>query len=379
MLPFLKRPGIINESKTIGDFAVENIEMYVQKTTDNIAVTGKNRSNTDKHNPVSLKKIDFSPIVGEGPQIRQVLNIIRRVVQKKWQTILVYGENGVGKELIARAIHTNSFKTFHPFASINCGDIPKAQMEARLFGGREPLVVAAGTEQKTLFEKVGSGTIFFDEICELDSAIQLKLLNVLKSKVIPTRDHRQKTALKTRIISSCSKDLSKEFALGRLLKDLYYELSVVLIQLPPLRERGEDILLLAKHFLNRYAIECESPARQLTPKAEKILYAYSWPENVRELRQVIERVVLLADGPLISPELLEESLSAQKNLAQTQPSDHFTIEVPPEGMSLEDGEKQLIRSVLTLYRWNKRRASQVLKISRPRLDRKIAKYCLKRK
>ena len=353
--------------------------MFVQTTTDKLSGTSKNRANIGKHNPVSLKKIDFSPIVGQSPQMRRVLNIIRRVVQKKWQTILVYGENGVGKELIARAIHTNSFKTFHPFSSINCGNIPKAQLEAQLFGSGAPSIEAAGAEQKTLFEQIGVGTIFFDEICELDSSIQLKLLDVLKSKIIPAPDHRQKISLKTRIISSCSKDLPKELALGRLLKDLYYELSVVLIQLPPLRERGEDILLLAKHFLNRYAIECESPARQLTPKAEKILYAYSWPENVRELRQVIERVVLLADGPLISPELLEESLSAQKNLAQTQPSDHFTIEVPPEGMSLENGEKQLIRSVLTLYRWNKRRASQVLKISRPRLDRKIAKYGLKRK
>ena len=339
----------------------------------------ENHSKAGSRKSASLKKFDFSPIVGQCPQMLRVLDIIKRVVQKKWQAILIYGENGVGKELIARAIHTNSFKTYQPFASINCSDIPHEQLESQLFGGQHHLVKAGDVDQKTLFEQVGKGTIFLDEICELDTSIQLKLMDVLKTKMIAIPDRQQNIPLESRIISSCSKDVSKEFALGRLLRDLYYELSVVLIQVPPLRDRGEDILLLAKHFLNRYAIESESPARQLTPKAEKLLYAYAWPENVRELRQVIERVVLLADGPMISPELFTEALSSQKNLAQSQSTDHLTIEVPPEGMSLEDGEKQLIQSVLTLYSWNKRRASQVLKISRPRLDRKIAKFGLQRR
>jgi DNA-binding NtrC family response regulator len=215
-----------------------------------------------------------------------------------------------------------------------------------------------------------------DEIGEISPAVQVKLLNAIEEKMIRRLGGTDDIQIKTRIIAATNRDLQAAMQENLFRQDLYYRLNVVTLQLPPLRERGDDVLVLARHFLSRFAEEYGSALTGFTPEAEALLKSYHWPGNVRELKHTIERVVLLGEGNMVTHKAVAEAIESDTPLllARSRDLTNVTLEIPPEGISLDEAQKQLIEKVLEQTGWHKRRTCEALKISRPRLDRIIKKY-----
>ena len=324
------------------------------------------------------KQYNFSSIIGRSPEIQNLFQRLRKIIQRKWVTVLITGETGTGKELIAKAIHYNCFQQTHPFVEINCNVLPENLLESELFGYEKGAFTDAKTQKKGLFELAETGTLFLDEIGDISPAIQVKLLKALEEKKIRRLGGTRDIQIKTRIIAATNRNLQEAIKQGSFRNDLYYRLNVFTVHLPALRERGDDILLLAQHFLKHYANEYESPLRTFSHDAEALIRNYTWPGNVRELGHTIERIVLLGEENEVTQADVEEALQSNTPLilSEKKQSTDVVIEIPPEGLSLDDGEKMLIQAVLDKMRWNKRKTCAMLKISRPRLDRKITKYGL---
>ncbi|MEK7727802.1 MAG: sigma-54 dependent transcriptional regulator [candidate division KSB1 bacterium] len=328
------------------------------------------------------KASGFESIIGECPQIQEVLKLLKRITQRRWVTVLILGETGTGKEVFARAIHfASEAASGENFVEINCAAIPEKLLEAELFGYERGAFTDAKTRKQGLFEIAEGGSLFLDEIGDMDLSLQAKLLKVIESKCFRRLGGVTDIQIKTRIIAGTNAELRNAVEHGRFRSDLYYRLNVVSLSLPPLRERGDDVLLLAKFFLQKYAGEFGSTVRNFSPAALEILMSYHWPGNVRELRHAIERAVLLGEAESIAAEELLSALGINPPPAFLPPStfehsDRPAIEIPANGLSLKDGERQLIDCVLNLTKWNKTKAAQILAISRPRLQRKIDEYQL---
>ena len=333
------------------------------------------RKGDDRHLQ-QKEKFDFGNIIGRSSEMSRVLEVVSKIIRRKWVTVLIGGETGTGKELIARAIHYNSFDQFQPFVEINCNALPEHLLESELFGYEKGAFTDARTQKKGLFELAQNGTLFLDEIGEINPAIQVKLLRALEEKKIRRLGGTQDIEINTRIIAATNRDLRTAIREGFFRNDLYYRLNVASIHLPPLRKRGYDVLLIARHFLIHYADEYESPLKEFTTQAEDMLRSYEWPGNVRELKHTIERIVLLGEGEKVTREDLEQAIESETPLVMAETSS-LQINIPTQGISLEEGELLFIEAVLEKMKWNKRKTCQILKISRTRLDRKIRKYGLK--
>jgi len=329
------------------------------------------------------EQFDVSSIIGECAPMQHVVQLIRKIVSRRWVTVLVRGETGTGKEVVARAIHYGSRDAAinAPFVEINCTAIPENLLEAELFGYEKGAFTDAKFSKKGLFELAEGGTLFLDEIGDMSLILQAKLLKAIEEKRFRRLGGASSIEVKTRIMAGTHADLEKFIAEGRFRRDLYYRLNVINLTLPPLRERGKDILLLAHHFLAHYATEYNAMARKFAPASEAALTNYDWPGNVRELQHVVERAVLLGESDVIAAEDIYEAFGfAPRPQAASPPSNGTmgkfsrVIEIPPEGLSLQDGECKLIEEILRLTKWNKTRAAQILGISRPRLSRKIDEY-----
>lgn len=333
----------------------------------------------DRHQK-QRQKYELTNIVGESPEIKRVFEVISKIVGRKWVTVLLRGETGTGKELAARAIHYHSFTQFQPFVEINCNALPESLLESELFGYEKGAFTDAKTQKKGLFELAQNGTLFLDEIGEVTPKIQVKLLKALEEKRIRRLGGTQEHQINTRIIAATNRDLQSAIRDGHFRNDLYYRLNVVSIHLPPLRDRGDDVILLARHFLSHYGEQHENPVQGFTAEAEALLRSYHWPGNIRELKHTIERIVLLTDEKRVTHESMSEALESETPLILTERStpNRLQIPIPEGGLSLEEGEQFLIKAVLENTGWNKRKTCQILKISRPRLDRKIKKYNLLR-
>ena len=322
---------------------------------------------------------DFRHIVGESLAMQTVFNLIQRITQRKWVSVLILGETGTGKELIARAIHYKSCSQKQPFVAVNCNALPENLLESELFGFEKGAFTDAKTQRKGMFELAQNGTLLLDEIGDISPVLQVKLLRVIENKTVRRLGGEKDIHVNTRIIAATNKNLQQAIRDGQFRKDLYYRLNVLTLTLPPLREREEDILILARHFLKHYAHEYESPLVAFSAQAEKLLMQYHWPGNVRELKHTIERLALLCDGCTVERKHVEEAIEWEIELIKHVDAQVSTdvFQLPPEGMSLEDGEKMLIAATLEREGWNKRRSAELLKISRPRLDRKIERFGLK--
>ncbi|WP_136513548.1 sigma-54-dependent transcriptional regulator [Geomonas edaphica] len=279
--------------------------------------------------------------------------------------ILVLGESGTGKELIAGAIHYNSTRRERRFLSINCAALTETLLESQLFGHVRGAFTGAITHQKGLLEEADGGTLFMDEIGDMSLPIQAKLLRVIQERdFIPVGATRAKSA-DIRFVAATNKDLEEEVRAGRFREDLYYRLNVINIPLPPLRERKDDIEPLAEHFLKKYSVKMKKEVTGVTPEALMLLCGYNWPGNIRELENVMERAVILARTPLVTPkELPIWRKTPQKAEAQVQ----------PQLVSLENMEKAHIERTLLGTGYHKSRSAEILGISRKTLDRKIAEY-----
>ena len=319
---------------------------------------------------------DFSNIIGKSPEMKRVFNLISKITKRKWVTVLVRGETGTGKELIARSIHYNSCEDDEQFVEINCNTLPETLLESELFGHEKGAFTDAKSTKKGLFEVAHDGTLFLDEIGEISKKVQVKLLKALEEKKIRRVGGTKDIRINTRIISATNRNLQAAIKSGDFRKDLYYRLNVVHIDIPPLRQRGKDIIQLANHFLTQYAEDYDSPLKGFSKSAEDLLLHYSWPGNVRELQHCIERIAVLSEDSIVSRDDLEATLESETPLEMSEKkgSEYLQLEIPAHGISLEEGEKFIIENILRKTGGNKRRTCRILQISRPRLDRKIEKY-----
>jgi two-component system NtrC family response regulator len=259
------------------------------------------------------ERFKFGNIVGKSRVMRQVYEIIEKVAQTR-ASVLITGESGTGKELIARAIHFNSPRSDKPFVSVNCSALPETLLESELFGHERGAFTGAVTRRKGRFELAHNGTLFLDEVGDMSSALQVKLLRVLQEMRFERVGGTATLKVDARLVAASNRDLKREVELGRFREDLYYRLKVVHINIPPLRERRDDIPLLVHHFLKKVAKANGLPVKNVSHEAVKYLYQYDWLGNVRELENVIERAVILCDGNEIRPQDLTEEL-LQKRLS----------------------------------------------------------------
>jgi DNA-binding NtrC family response regulator len=274
-------------------------------------------------------------------------------------TVLIYGESGTGKELVARAIHYSSARSAAPFVAVNCGGIPEGLLESELFGHVKGAFTGATESRAGFFQTADGGTIFLDEVSDTSLPMQAKLLRVLQEKEVCMVGARRTQKVDVRVLAATNKDLFNLVSKGTFREDLYFRLNVINISVPPLRERGDDILLLARHFAARFAKELEKPVPRFSENALRVLARYDWPGNVRELENVIQRLVVMTDGDLIEipdlPPLMRFSASAINGLNR----------------SLAEVEKDHIRNVLAKVGGNKTRAAEILGIDRKTLREKL--------
>jgi two-component system response regulator HydG len=320
---------------------------------------------------ISMKKAvegRFAPggIVFRSEPFRQVYELARRVAASQ-ANVLVLGESGTGKELIAGTIHYASPRAERRFLAVNCAALTETLLESQLFGHVKGAFTGAVQTHKGMLEEADGGSLFLDEVGELSAALQVKLLRVLQEgEFIPVGATRPKR-VDVRFIAATNKDLDEEVARGAFREDLYYRLNVISLQLPPLRERPDDVEPLALHFLSRTAGRTGAPLRGITPEALAALRDYPWPGNVRELQNVIERGVILANGNQLTVHDLP--LKVSRPAAAPEPA-------ADEPLSLRDAERVQVARILRRTRWNKSRTAQTLGITRVTLDRKIAEYGL---
>jgi DNA-binding NtrC family response regulator len=307
-----------------------------------------------------------SSMVGSSAEMKRIYDLIRRVAPTK-ASVLITGESGVGKELVADAIHNLSPRRDGPLVKVHCAALAESLLESELFGHEKGAFTGAQARKRGRFELANEGTLFLDEIGEINQNVQIKILRVLQDRKFERVGGEETLDTDVRIVAATNRDLKKEIAEGRFREDLYYRLNVVNIHVPPLRERRDDIPLLAMSFLKEFAAENGKKLEGFEPKARHILYAHSWPGNVRELKNCVESAVVMARGPLVGPEDLPPSVRAE--------SEERDIRVP-SGSSLEEAEKILIRETLAAQGGNKSRTAEILGIGRKTLYQKIDEYGL---
>ena len=313
------------------------------------------------------QKIDelskFDEIVGESPAMKRVFELVYTVAQTD-ATVVIHGESGTGKELVARAIHSNSPRRYFPIIPVNCGALPEGILESELFGHEKGAFTGAQYRRKGKLEMADGGTLFLDEIGNIGMKTQMDLLRVLETKQFTRLGGNQVISVDFRVICATNQNLDKAVEEGTFREDLYYRINVFSIYLPPLRERRSDIPLLAKHFVQKYALSMNKPITEISPDAMDLLVRYDWPGNVRELENAIERAMVVGKTPRIRAEDLPFQLSAKK---ATITSD-----------SLEEVERAHILNILERMNWNITRSAETLKIDRVTLYNRIKKYGLQR-
>ncbi len=348
-------------------FNVEELKLVVRKALETLLLKKEVMVLREQQR----EEFDANFVIGKNKKMQQIYDIVRKVARSNSTTVLVQGESGTGKELVARALHYSSFRKDKLFIEVNCTAIPEALLESELFGYEKGAFTDAKQQKKGLFELADKGTLFLDEIGDMSYNMQAKLLRALEERSFQRVGGISKINVDIRIIASTNKNLNKLLAEGKFREDLYYRLQVVPITLPPLRERKEDTMILAKHFIDKFNTEFKKKVYKIAPEAERMMLEYDWPGNVRELKNVIERAVLLECDDVLLPEhlLLWDSAKAAKE----------EDEAIKKGMTLEEMEKTYITNVLKEVNWNKNRAAKVLGIDRTTLYTKIKKYNLSKK
>ncbi len=304
-------------------------------------------------------------IIGQSPKMRAIFELIQTIAPQS-SRVLITGESGTGKELVARAIHENSLRSQTPFITINCGAFPETLLESELFGYMKGAFTGANENRQGLFQAAHGGTLFMDEIGNMSLTMQVKLYRVLQEGKVRPVGSNEESDVDVRIIAATNKDFEKEIAEGRFREDLYYRLSVIPIQVPALRERREDIPLLARHFLERFRKSMEKAIEGITPEAMGKLEAYEWPGNVRELENTMERAVALETGREISPRGLPERILGY-GTASGPLNGAPGMEFPAEGVDFEKvvaaTERRYLQAALEKAEGVRTRASELLNIT----------------
>jgi transcriptional regulator with GAF, ATPase, and Fis domain len=320
----------------------------------------------------TLRQTSFAGMISECREMQKVFTVVEKVAATN-STVLILGESGTGKELIARALHRLSGRS-GKLVPVNCGAIPEEILESELFGHERGAFTGAIANKIGRFQLADGGTIFLDEIGEMSPKLQVKLLRVLQERKIEPVGSTRTIDVNVRVVAATNKDLREEVKAGRFREDLYYRLQVVPITLPALRERGADVVVLARYFLERSALEVGRTGLTLTPEVEQKLRDYQWPGNVRELENLIERLAVLSDRDLISVHELPEYIHE----TSARPIDaSATTELPPDGIDfnalVDQYETQLINLALERTSGNKKAAAKLLRLNRTTLVEKIKK------
>ena len=316
----------------------------------------------------------FENIVGDSPQMKDVFNTIRKVSRSN-ATVLVLGETGVGKELVAEALHRNSARNDHPFVKMNCAALHENLLESELFGHERGAFTGADRQRIGRFELANGGTLFLDEIGNMHVSTQVKVLRVLQEREFERLGGSRTIKVDVRLIAATNLDLEQAIIDGGFREDLFYRLNVVSIKVPPLRERKEDILPLAKTFIDESSQEIKKDLRGIDPGAVRLLQRHTWPGNIRELKNVIERAVLLSETPYIRQEDLH--LTSNGNGGVQDGASSINLRLPPNGIELDELERLAILEALRINSWVQKDAASFLGISSRVMNYKVAKYEIK--
>lgn len=305
-------------------------------------------------------------IIGQSPKMRAIFELIQTIAPQS-SRVLITGESGTGKELVARAIHENSMRAQAPFITINCGAFPETLLESELFGYMKGAFTGANENRQGLFQAAHGGTLFMDEIGNMSLAMQVKLYRVLQEGKVRPLGSTEEVDVDVRVIAATNKDFEKEIAEGRFREDLYYRLSVIPIQLPALRERKEDIPLLARHFLERFRKSMEKPVEGISPEAMRKLEEYDWPGNVRELENTMERAVALETTGEITLRVLPDRIAGYAGEPVLGPSGNGAVPFPAEGVDFEkeiaETERRYLQAALDKSHGVRTKAADLLKIT----------------
>lgn len=301
-----------------------------------------------------MKKFEFSNIIGKSKKMQEVFSLIERVAPGN-STVIIYGGSGTGKELVAKAIHYNSPRAHRPFIPFNCGAIPETLVESELFGHTKGAFTGALQAKQGLFEVAHGGTVFLDEISTIPPSVQVKLLRVLQEKEVMKVGSLERIKVDVRLIAATNEDLEENVRKGMFREDLFYRLQVFPIHLPSLKDRREDIPLLAHHFLDRFSKEAKKEIKGISKKAMELLLEYHWPGNVRELENMIERAVIMCDRNYLMPDDFPKDLG--------QGYSGLIKRGVKQRKSLEEIKSEYIREILKEVGGNKRKASEILKVN----------------
>jgi len=312
-------------------------------------------------------------VIAESPAMREVLNFVRRVASSEATTILLEGENGTGKDLIAKTLHYLSLRQAEPFIAINCAAIPETLLESELFGYEKGAFTDARAQKRGIFELADKGTLFLDEVGEIPLMLQAKLLRVLEDQSFRRLGGLKDIQLDLRMIAATNKNLREAVKEGAFRQDLYFRLNVIQIQIPPLREREDDILPLARFFIEHYNRKFKRNIEGVSEAAGRLLVTHDWPGNVRELRNAIERAMILEESALIMPSSLPIAVTHRASTASAAPA----TEIPPGGLSLEENERSLLAQALEKTHGNQTQAARLLRITRDTLRYKMKKFNLR--
>lgn len=299
-------------------------------------------------------------IIGDSRHMQYLMEVLDKVAKSEASTVLVQGESGTGKELVAKWIHCSSNRAGKPFIAINCAAVPATLLESELFGHEKGAFTDAKVTKKGLFELADGGTVFLDEIGDMEMGMQAKLLRFLEDRTFRRIGGGRVFTVDVRIISATNKDLQKSIEEKTFRNDLYYRLQVIPIYLPPLRERREDIIPLASHFIEVYNKDFNKKVQGIAGMAERLMHDYNWPGNVRELKNVIERALILGNDETLLMEHLPLEIVAKASPQSGAPMSVFRL--PPEGIDIEEVEKELIRQALEITEWNQSKAAKKLRL-----------------
>lgn len=348
----------------------------VLRTVGRALEAGRLRAEVARRREVDYRDARLDNVVAESPKMREVVRLVRRLASGPASDILVLGENGVGKGLVARALHFEGVSWDKPLQALTCSALPEAQLEKELFGCEKGATTEGQARRKGVFELADGGTVFLDEIDDLSLALQDKLLRVLQEQSFRRVGGSRDMRVAVRVIAATHRALELEVQAGRFRRDLLARLGAVAVSIPPLRQRSADILPLARRFVQHFNAELRKTVGGIDLAATEVMQRYPWPGNVRELRNAIERAVLLTDGPMVSvrdlPAELGEGSRPRQDVAGAGVTPGFAL--PPDGVVLEEIERDLLRQALQRTRGNRTRAARLLGINRDRLRYRIHKF-----
>ena len=336
-------------------FNLDELAIVIRKALE----TGELKREVAHLRSEQTRRYGIGNLIGESRHMKNVLAMVEKIAKSDASTVLIQGESGTGKELIAKAIHFESARADKPFMAINCAAVPETLLESELMGHEKGAFTDAKVQKKGLFEMSDGGTLFLDEIGDMDLGMQAKLLRILEERTFRRVGGTKEIPVDVRIVSATNKDLLKAIEERTFRKDLYYRIQVIPIFLPPLRERKDDIMPLVTHFIDHYNREFGKSVKGISKMAEKFLVEYSWPGNIRELKNILERAIILENEETLLLEHLPQEIVAKTSGAGTGPVNFL---IPAEGIDIEDVERELIRQALEISEGNQSKAAKKLSL-----------------